>query len=63
MIRELDKLPTTGHYRMYGKARDKQPKAEIIAEAEKHSEDVIWIDSMGAAFVPMTMDDYESEGE
>jgi hypothetical protein len=63
MIRELDKLPTTGAYRMFGKARDKQPKAEVIAEAQKISEDVIWINSMGAAFVPWTMDDYESEGE
>ena len=63
MIRELDRLPTTGAYRMYGKARDKQPKEEVIAEACKHSEDVIWIDSMGAAFVPWTMDDYEAEGE
>jgi hypothetical protein len=63
MIRELDKLPTTSIYRMFGKARDKQPKEEILAEASKLSQDVIWIDSMGAAFVPMTMDDYESEGE
>jgi hypothetical protein len=63
MIRELDKLPTTGLYRMIGKSRDKQPKEEVIAEALKLSDDVIWIASMGAAFIPWTMDDYESEGE
>jgi hypothetical protein len=63
MIRELDKLPTTTIYRMFGKARDKQPKEEILKEACKLSDDVIWIASMGAAFIPMTMKDYESEGE
>jgi hypothetical protein len=48
---------------MIGKSRDKQPKEEVIAEALKLSDDVIWIDKMGAAFVPWTMADYESEGE
>jgi hypothetical protein len=64
MIRELDKLPTEGMYRMFGKANiNKMTKEQILEEASKLSDNVIWIETMFAAFIPWTMDDYESEGE
>ena len=47
---ELESLPTGERYRMYGMSATYNTKEKVIAEAEKHGE-VIWIETMGAAFV------------
>jgi hypothetical protein len=48
---ELESLPTNEWYRGFCASRDKQPKEEIIAEAEKHGGEVVWIETLKMAFV------------